>query len=167
MEIQENNLQQDSSIELAFAIHLKNKTDEKIFNVDLFNYNHKEQVKIEYKSFYPDYDYLLRQLSGLRKNDELQLTKIHFLANCDYSKFAFKQVKSQVELVYTSLNGSSYSTTKDLSIFHTAEQVHNNIIVLPFEKPITLSNQLQVKLEYLMPETQLEVTLFYKKPIEE
>jgi hypothetical protein len=151
----------------CFVIHLKNKTDEKLFNVELFNFNHKEQDKIEYRSFYPDYDYVLRQLAGLRKNDELQVTKIHFSADCDYSKFAVKQVKSEVELVYTSLNGTIYSTKRDLALFHTADQVHHNIVILPFEHPITLSNQLQFKLQYLMPETELTVTVFYKKNKEE
>ena len=56
MEFEEltSNLQEESSKELVFVIHLKNKTDEKIFNLDLFNYHHKEHSKVEYKSFYPD-----------------------------------------------------------------------------------------------------------------
>lgn len=169
MEFEEltSNLQEESSKELVFVIHLKNKTDEKIFNLDLFNYHHKEHSKVEYKSFYPDYDYLLRQLAGLRKNDDLGITKIRFAANCDYDRFSVKQVKSEVELIWTSLNGASYSTKRDLALFHTAEQVHHNIVDLPFEKPIMLTNQLQVRLEYLMPETELTVTVFYKKISEE
>lgn len=162
-----DNGEHESKLEKCFGIHLVNNTDEKILNLDLFNYHYKEQSKVGYKSFHSEYDSLLRQLAGLRKFDNLQITKIHFHAECDYPKFSIKQVNSKIELVWTSLDGCSYSLTNDLALFYSHEQVHKNIVILPFEKPITLSNQLQVKIEYLMPETEMTVSVFYVKATEE
>ena len=153
---------EESNFESCFVIHLKNTTDEKLFNVSILNYNHKEQSKIKYKGDYPDYDHILRQIASLRKSDNHKITKINFAAVNDYMKYAIRQVKCKVEFVSTGLNGTSYATKKDLAFYFTSEQVHPNVVDLPLEYKFSLLNGFDMRLEYLMPETTLSVCVFYQ-----
>jgi len=147
----------------CFVIELINKTDDKLYNVDLINFNHKEQTKIEYKGLLNEYDFILRQLASLRKSDGLMATRIHIMAICEYSTFANRQIKCTLKTIYSGLCGMVYTRTMRLNEYFDLEQYHENIVVLPFEQPISLTNQLSFELQYLMPETRIRVTVFYEE----
>jgi hypothetical protein len=159
-----NSITMPNTMQKCFVIELINKTDDKLYNVDLINFNHKEQTKIEYKGLVNEYDFLLRQLASLRKSDGLMATRIHIMANCDYITFANRQVNGDLKTVHSGLCGSTYTRIFKRSEHIDLEQYHQNILEITFEQPISFTNQLSFELEYLMPETRIRVTVFYEEP---
>jgi hypothetical protein len=161
-----NSITLPDKMQKCFVIELINKTDDKLYNVDLINFNHKEQTKIEYKGLLNEYDFVLRQLASLRKSDGLMATRIHIMANCDYITFANRQVNGDLKTIHSGLCGIVYTRTFKRSEHIDLEQYHQNILEITFEQPISLTNQLSFELEYLMPETRIRVTIFYEESLE-
>lgn len=161
-----NSITMPDKMEKCFVIELINKSDDKLYNVNLINFNHKQQTKIEYKGLIQEYDFILRQLASLRKSDGLMATRLHIMANCDYITFANRQVKGDLKTIHSGLCGSTYTRTFRRSEHIDLEQYHQNISDITFEQPISLTNQLTLELEYLMPETRIRVTVFYEEAVE-
>ncbi len=145
-----------------YTIRIKNLTDEKLYDVDLFNYEHEKQEKIEYSCTHGvSYEYFLRLLASYNKPIEL-IRMMRFSAFCDYNKFQNKQLRTSINAIYTKLNGCSESIKTNISIYMNAYQQQSNIIEVPLtdDKIIKLSNELQLRLDYLMPETEMTINLF-------
>jgi hypothetical protein len=154
----ENNL-------LPYCLHIKNLTDEKLYGVDLFNYDHEKQNKVAYSCTNGVlYDRFLGFLSALSEAKE-EIRLIRFTADCDYNKFKSKQLKSCVHTIYSEPNGSMVSMPTNLIVYLSAYQFQSDIIDVPFsgESRIKLFNQLQLRLSYLMPETEMYITIFPSK----
>ena len=148
-----------------YCLHIKNLTDEKLYDVDLFNYDHEKQNKVAYSCTNGvPYDRFLGFLSALSEPKE-EIRLIRFTANCDYHKFKSKQLKSCVHTIYSEPNGSMLSIPTNLIVYLSAYQFQSDIIDVPFsgESRIKLFNQLQLKLSYLMPETEMYITIFPSK----
>lgn len=148
-----------------YCLHIKNLTDEKLYDVDLFNYDHEKQNKVAYSCTNGvPYDRFLGFLSALNEPKE-EIRLIRFNANCDYHKFKSKQLKSCVHTIYSEPNGSMVSIPTNLIVYLSAYQFQSDIIDVPFsgESRIKLFNQLQLKLSYLMPETEMYITIFPSK----
>jgi hypothetical protein len=154
----ENNL-------FPYCLHIKNLTDEKLYDVDLFNYDHEKQNKVAYSCTNGvPYDRFLGFLLALNEpKEEIRLIRFH--ANCDYNKFKSKQLQSCVQTIYSEPNGSMVSTPTNLIVYFSAYQHQSDIIDVPFsgESRIKLFNQLQLRLSYLMPETEMYITIFPSK----
>lgn len=147
-----------------YGIVLENLTDDKIYGVDLFNYEHDKQDKIKYycQLSIVSYNKLLRHLSALQNaEEEINLIRFHFL--CDYKKFERKQGGSKIEFIYADCKGFSASTTFKISNYFQYDQVQSNIIDMPFDNPKSIDNKLQLRLEYLMPDTKIFISIFTKK----
>jgi hypothetical protein len=145
-----------------YTIRVKNLTDEKLYDVDLFNYEHEKQKKIEYSCIHGvSYEYFLRILASYNKPIEL-IKMMRFSAFCDYSKFQNKQLRTCIRTIYTKLDGCSASTPTEIAIYMNAYQQQGNIIDVPItdNQKIKFSNQLQLRLDYLMPETEMIIHLF-------
>ena len=147
--------------EQCFGIHLTNKSDEQVSNVQLFNYNHKEDISIKYHCFFPDYDNIIRQLAALKINDGLRITKIHLNVTNENDETAIKQFESELKLIHTGLSGISYTRRRSLEQFYDQNQ-QDKTIIIPFEDSISLTNQLSIEIEYVMPNTELIFTIFYE-----
>jgi hypothetical protein len=150
--------------EYCFTIHLENMRDSQITVVNLFEYNHTEDTQVEYNSFYPGYDFILRQLAAFKEYDNLKLTKIHINAIHENEEIVLKQFSSELTLKHTAINGTCYSRRFTLEIYYDPEQ-HQKTIIVPFDYPISLTNQLSIELEYLLPNIELIFTIFYQKQI--
>jgi len=150
-----------------YTIRVKNLTDEKLYNVDLFNYEHEKQKKIEYSCIHGvSYEYFLRLLASY--NEPIELIKMmRFSAFCDNSKFQNKQLRTFIRTIYTKLDGCSEYITTAISNYMNPYQQQSNIIEVPLidEQRIKFSNQLQLRLDYLMPETEIVITIFPSKII--
>jgi hypothetical protein len=155
---------QQSNNEYCFEIHLRNTSDSQIATVNLFDYNYKENTQVEYSSFYLGYDFILRQLAAFKEYENLKITKIHINAIHENEEIALKQFYSELILKHTAINGTCYGSRFILEIYHDPEQLHKSIVV-PFDYPISLTNQLSIELEYLVPNIQLVFTIFYEKSI--
>ena len=148
----------------CFNIHLKNRTDEKVANVSLFEYNHRENLLVEYSSFYPGYDFILRQLAAFKEYENLKITKIHIHAVHENDEMALSQYGSELRAIYTAINGMSKARIHLLELLYETEQ-HHKAVVLDFDEPISLTNQLNFEMEYLIPNIELVFTIFYQKSI--
>lgn len=147
----------------CIVLNLKNKTDDKLYNVNLINHKHKEQTAIEYSGTYLDYDFLLRQLGSLKKSDGYKITKIHFISICDYNVFANRQVQCDLRAVYSGVDGRVVTVPYKLLEHFEPMQFHRNIVIVNFKEGLYLTNELSLELEYLMPETELRVTVHYEE----
>ncbi len=145
-----------------YTICVKNLTDEKLYDVDLFNYEFEKQKKIEYSCIQGvSYQYFLRILSSWNQASE-EIKTIRFSASCDYKKFQQKQLQTCLRIINTNPNGFSVSVPKDLFVHFSAYQMQGNIIdvQLTDKDKIKLFNQLQLRLDYLMPETEILIHIF-------
>jgi hypothetical protein len=145
-----------------YTIRVKNLTDEKLYDVDLFNYEHEKQKKIEYSCVHGvSYEYFLRILASYDKPSEL-IKMMRFSAFCDYSKFQNKQLRTCIRTIITELDGCSASIPTEIAIYMNAYQQQGNIIDVPItdNQRIKFSNQLQLRLDYLMPESEMVIHLF-------
>jgi hypothetical protein len=145
-----------------YTIRVKNLTDEKLYDVDLFNYEHEKQKKIEYSCVHGvSYEYFLRILASYDKPSEL-IKMMRFSAFCDYAKFQNKQLRTCIRTIITKLDGCSASIPTEIAIYMNAYQQQGNIIDVPItdNQRIKFSNQLQLRLDYLMPESEMVIHLF-------
>lgn len=150
---------------LPYQIHLKNLTDEKLYDVDLFNHDHEKQKKVAYSCTNGvSYDSFLRFLSSLNEPQE-EIRVIRFVAVCDYHKFKSKQLRTCIHTIHQEPNGKSISIPTELSIHLSAYQFQSDIIevILSDKNTIKLFNQVQLRLSYLMPETEMYITIFPSK----
>lgn len=147
---------------LPYCLHVKNLTDEKLYDVDLFNHDHEKQNKVAYSCTNGvDYNMFLRFISSLNEAKE-EIVMMRFIAVCDYQKFKSKQLRTCLYTIYEEPNGRKVTTPKELSIHLDAYQQQSDIIqvALSGKSAIKIFNQLQLRLSYLMPETEMYITIF-------
>lgn len=150
---------------LPYSIHVKNLTDEKLYDVDLFNYDHEKQNKVAYSCTNGvDYNMFLRFLSSLNEPTE-RVNLLRLVAVCDYQKFKAKQLRSCISVIYQEPKGRMISTPIQSGIHLSAYQQQSDIIEIPLKdlNKIKLFNQLQLRLSYLMPEAEMHITIFPQK----
>ena len=147
---------------LPYSFHIKNLTDEKLYDVDLFNYDHEKQQKIAYSYINGvPYDRFLGFLSSLNNVQEV-IRVIRVSAFCDYPKFKRKQLIACLHTIYNNPNGISTSTPNEIGNYLSPYQQQSDIIEVPLTENgrIKLFNQLQLRLDYLMPESEVFISLF-------
>jgi hypothetical protein len=145
-----------------YAIRVKNLTDEKIYDVDLFNYEHEKQNKIEYScGMGVEYKSFLRFLSALSEAKE-QVKLLRIQVWCDYPKFRSKQLNCCLHRIITTPNGRMQSDPLQVGNYFSSYQQQSDIIDIPMtdDNKIELFNQLQLRLSYLMPETEMIITIY-------
>lgn len=147
-------------IESCYVFSVKNNTDEKHYNVDLLNYEHEKNRKISYElKTGMTYNDFLRQIQ-VKNNEVIKAIRIYSL--CDYGKFQAKQCAATLTFKSEDANGSSYSTP--IWCYLDAYQMQSNIVEKK-ELNFNFNVNTQIKLEYLMPETQIYVYIFTEKEL--
>jgi hypothetical protein len=147
---------------LPYQIRIKNLTDEKLYDVDLFNYEHEKQNKIAYScGMGVEYNRFLRFLSALSEAKE-QVFLLRFQVWCDYPKFRSKQLNCCLHKIITNPNGRMQSEPLQVGNYFSAYQQQSDIIDIPMtdDNKIELFNELQLRLSYLMPETEMIITIY-------
>ena len=147
---------------LPYQIRIKNLTDEKLYDVDLFNYEHEKQNKIAYScGMGVEYNRFLRFLSVLSEAKE-KVTLLRFQVWCDYPKFRIKQLNCCLHTIYQEPNGCMQSVPLQVGNYFSPHQQQSDIIDIPMTDgdKIELFNELQLRLSYLMPETEMIITIF-------
>jgi hypothetical protein len=144
-----------------FSLSITNKSDEKIHNVKIFNYDFKDQPQIKYENLEGmAYSEFLRKLDKVESRKYI-ITKIRLVADCDYKKFQNKQLEA--ELYYKNKNIFARELTIRVQpwLFYSPEQEHDNIIDI--EDSFILYSNSEFELEYLMPETTVCLYFFLTK----
>lgn len=149
-----------------YQIHIKNLTDEKLYDVDIFNYEHDKQRKIEYSCTNGvPYERFLRSLSSNCLSEE-KVDLFRLMAWCDYAKFQNKQLNCCLHTIYEKPNGNYSSVPTHVGIYFSAYQQQSSIVDVKNDGlKIQLNNELQLRLSYLMPETEITITIFPSKII--
>jgi hypothetical protein len=141
-----------------FVIKIKNNTDEKIYNVKLFNYEHEKQSKLKYEHNGigdTNYNDLLRHISRINEG-QMQIGITYLIVSCDYPKFKEKQLYSQFKMIHTDLNKGISSSCKD--IFNIDPYQNQDIGI--FKDVYEFSNRLQIEFDFIMPETDIIIQLY-------
>lgn len=147
-------------IESCYVFSVKNNTDEKHYGVELLNYEHEKNRKISYElktgMTYSDF---LRQVQ-VKGNEAIKAIRIHSL--CDYQKFSAKQCLATLTFGSADANGKLYQSP----VFAHPDpmQMQSNIVDAK-ELEHKLNVYTQIKLEYLMPETEIVVCLFTEREL--
>ena len=145
-----------------YQVCIKNLTDEKLYDVDLFNYEHEKQNKIAYScGMGVEYNRFLRFLSALSEAKE-QVKLLRVQVWCDYPKFRSKQLNCCLHRIIQNPNGCLESVPLEVGHYLSASQFQSDIIDIPMtdDNKIELFNELQLRLSYLMPETEMIITIF-------
>lgn len=157
-DISENSNQEHLDL---FSLSITNKSDEKIHNVKIFNYDFKEQKQIKYENLEGmAYSEFLRKLNKV-ESEKYTIKKIRLVAVCDYKKFQNKQLEA--ELYYKNKNIFARELTIPLQtfMFYYPLEEPNNIIHI--EKSFRLYSNSEFELEYLMPDTTVNLYFFLTK----
>ena len=147
---------------LPYQIRIKNLTDEKLYDVDLFNYEHEKQNKIAYScGMGVEYNRFLRFLCALSEAKE-QVKLLRVQVWCDYPKFRSKQLNCCLHRIIQNPNGCLESVPLQVGHYLSASQFQSDIIDIPMtdDNKIELFNELELRLSYLMPETEMIITIF-------
>ena len=143
---------------LPYIIHIKNLTDEKFYDVKLFDYEFEKQDKIKYSCPIStvEYSQILRTLADENEPRKV-IGAIRAMAFCDYKKFQSKQINCGFSVINKDINGSEVSSP-DYFIIDPYQQQdgisHKSGLEIKFY------NKLQIQLAYLMPETEMTIYLY-------
>lgn len=152
--------QEDNEVQLSlpYIIHIKNLTDEKIYDVKLFDYEFEKQDKIKYSSPISSVDYgqILRTLTGENEPRKV-IGTIKAIAFCDYKKFQSKQINCKFSVIYSEINGCVITNPY---VFIIDPYQHIDGISQKSGLEINFYNKLQIELAYLMPETEMTIHLY-------
>ncbi|MEK6883391.1 MAG: hypothetical protein AABY22_27435, partial [Nanoarchaeota archaeon] len=90
-------------------IKLENLTDDKLYNVDIFDWDYEKQFKIKYSSTitWVSYDNMLRELASLNECKK-NIRKFMLISYCNYKKFVEKQLNFTLCASQLKTNGDRY-----------------------------------------------------------
>lgn len=146
-----------------YIINIKNLTDEKLYDVDILNIKHEKQNKVSYScSTGVDYDWFLMSILSQNKPKE-EVMRLRLFSICDYPKFRDKQSRCCLQVINQKIDGSISSSPIHSSVYFSPYQMQSGIIDIDIHNEmnrIKLFNQLQLRLSYLMPETEVVITIF-------
>ena len=144
-----------------FSLSITNKSDEKIHNVKIFNYDFKDQPQIKYENLEGmAYSEFLRKLDKVESGKYI-IRKIRLVADCDYKKFQNKQLEA--ELYYKNKNIFARELTIPLQTFMFYYPLEEPDNIIHIEKSFRLYSNSAFELEYLMPETTVNLYFFLTK----
>ena len=155
--------QEDSKVQLSlpYLIHIKNLTDEKLYDVKLFDYEFEKQDKIKYSCPIStvEYSQILRTLTGENEPRKV-IGTIRAMAFCDYKKFQSKQINCEFYVINKDINGYE-AHNPDRFMIDPYQQQEG--ISQKSGLEIKFYNKLQIQLAYLMPETEMTIYLYLIK----
>lgn len=139
-----------------FVITLENLTDEKIYNVNLFNLEFENQNKIQYSNGLKNLTY--KELLYLKSDSSnaCMIGRIQTTVNGDYKKFWVRQLNSQYSLKVTSLNGNGVIIGANPK--KSPYQMQENTVVT--DVCWRFNSEFNIQLEFLMPEVSITFYLY-------
>ena len=140
-----------------FCIDIKNNTDEKLFNVEVFNHEYKSQSKIGYSIPFDGVEYydllaMLNTKDKMQSGINIQLIKI--IALGESKKFVNKQLSTHI--LFAGSADDTILIKKDLYAILD--------YIVDIEYPFLLMKQTKMKLAFLMPELEVKLYLFPSVP---
>ena len=143
----------------VYLFSIKNCTDEKLYDVKVINSDYKNQNKITYEAIESgvSYDDIVEELSNI--NMAVYLGSIGFASYCDYSKFEQRQLSSNYQIITTNAFGYPFTTPSRIIIdpYQYQPNIANSIT------GVELNNNLQINLDFLMPDTELVLLIYLIK----
>lgn len=141
------------------SIKIRNLTDEKLYNVKVFDYKHSFQRKLEYTPLTPglEYDDILRQLAA--ENECRIIIGMTALTVAYFGKLDHvekRQINSQMTIKYKTMFG--IVAEQPMNIFMDAYQQQPDTII--GRKSYGLDNSLSLELEYLLPNTEVIISMY-------
>jgi hypothetical protein len=145
----------------VISLRLTNTTDEKLHNVKIFNFDFKEQNQIKYENLIGmSYSEFLRKWDKL-ESKKYNINKVRLVAICDYKKFERKQLGGKLFYKNTNVFSLSSSVPTEPMMWYSPFQEQPNIIDI--ERIFRILSDTEFELEYLMPDTAVEVHFFIIK----
>lgn len=157
-------LQYQTDHGLPYIIKIQNTTDDKHYNVPVFNMEHEKNKSIRWKSgiMLSSYNEILAQ-----KNADAitgRVGKVMIITECDYKKFELRQMGCPFILS----SRDSFGNKTDQGEFVTIDpyQQRSDCVVCVVEKyNFHLKCLSDIVFEYLMPETSIELRLYMQRAI--
>jgi hypothetical protein len=144
-----------------FSLSITNKSDEKIHKVKIFNYDFKEQKEIKYENLEGmSYSEFLRKLDKV-ESEKYTIKKIRLAAVSNYKKFQDKQLEAKLYYKNKNIFARELTILIQLCFYYSPEQEHDNIIDI--KKSFILYSNSEFELEYLMPDTTVNLYFFLTK----
>jgi hypothetical protein len=145
----------------VISLRLTNTTDEKLHNVKIFNFDFKEQNQIKYENLIGmSYSEFLRKWDKL-ESKKYTIKKIRLRCVCNYKKFQNKQLEAELYYKNKDIFSKEYVNPVQTKLFYSPLQAQDDIIDI--EKSYTILSNSEFELEYLMPDTAVEVHFFIIK----
>jgi hypothetical protein len=145
----------------VISLRLTNTTDEKLHNVKIFNFDFKGQYQIKYENLTGmAYSEFLRKWDKL-ESKKYNINKVRLVAICDYKKFERKQLGGKLFYKNTNVFSLSSSVPTEPMMWCSPFQEQPNIIDI--ERTFRILSDTEFELEYLMPDTAVEVHFFIIK----
>jgi hypothetical protein len=153
--------QKPIELDQVISLRITNKTDDKLHNVKIFNYDFKEQNQIKYENLIGmAYSEFLRKWDKL-ESKKYTIKKIRLRCVCNYKKFQNKQLEAELYYKNKDIFSKEYVNPVQTKLFYSPLQAQDNIIDI--EKSYTILSNSEFELEYLMPDTAVEVHFFIIK----
>ena len=148
------------------SVSIKNITDEKIYNVNLFDNkmsDSKPSDKLLYSSDIAPYNHLLNVIAT-NELAKMQVYKAIYRAHCDYKKFLVKQLHSNLIFYQGDHNGKSryQILPSGYNVMQQQETVVEVDADLTIATQYVLDALFNIEIPYLMPETEINVVLKLK-----
>jgi hypothetical protein len=143
-------------LDKPYVIHLQNTTDEKLFNVKLFDQNFENQRKVSYSNEPREISYQQFLLQINNNNDERKMGRLQIIASGDYRKFVDKQLRCPLYLKFGSVNGNYVQIKENILISPYQQQTNMAVI----ETNFNFYSGIQIELEYLMPEVSVSLYIY-------
>ena len=144
---------------LPFIVKIKNLTDEKLYGIQLLDYNHQDQRKVEYSMGVTGVEY--EDFLQMLKNQEVVISTTLLMADCDYNKFVRRQISSTI--IPASIKSENEDWAHGLPITPTIDPMHNFSDRVIIKKEFTLSHFNNLIFDFLMPETDIRLNLYPKR----
>jgi hypothetical protein len=143
-----NNINEHRSI----VIKIKNISEDKFYNVNVFNHKFENLFGIHYSSLTPNisYEQICQELLSYKKSKFI-IRQIRHHVLCDYLRFRQRQVICGIELIEASLRDYKRFSIDPYQFQSDTCEIKN--LELPY---IHSSN---IIYEFLMPETEIHLVL--------
>jgi hypothetical protein len=129
--------------------------------VKIFNYDFKEQKEIKYENLEGmSYSEFLRKLDKV-ESEKYTIKKIRLAAVSNYKKFQDKQLEAKLYYKNKNIFARELTILIQLCFYYSPEQEHDNIIDI--KKSFILYSNSEFELEYLMPDTTVNLYFFLTK----
>ena len=139
------------------GITLTNLTDEKLFNIKLFDVDFEKNDKIKYQHVLKDKSYKEFITAMMGDFEGTAIYQIQIMASCDYNKFAGRQLMAPFGIFTNSPYGSG-GYKQNITPLINPYQMQSGTVMIPVE--FLFFTGCQIEIPFLMPETSASYFLY-------